>query len=764
MREIKVKIIKENEDIFKFDIRQDIYRARISIKCSEEIAEHIKKGILFINENPQFIDLENKFVKEALRNEIYKFYNANSSQNNYETIDDIVNKISIILISLNKKKKKSLKKPAASFLKEVNNSNNNLIKILLLGPFGSGKSTFIKKLSNIDDEIDFPVVDTARTTIHNTHYIFKKYEDGNYKFFIDFKTNEKIYNLLSDSYYRSLDKIFNGIINGYDFQKIRDLAMEEFVNDPNQIFKIEYVLGKYYKSDNNKRNIDEKKPQVKFWDTEFEMIYNICNQYMIQNTINNDNDDNNNILKKNLYDNFIKNNLYIEKINNLIQNMINILNKKMKEICIKQEEKNLGQIIYDESKEHIIGFKCEDYNISKISDYIYPFCSTNIKYFTKILTPLVDMIVIEIPYNENLEGDLKNNKICITDTVGFEHRKTDDTNSLEGSTDYKFNNFDIIGVVDKATSSMSGTTENILRELYHNANKSKIMILYTFYDEFTKKDFEDDDDKKIFLKELQKTTIKKIDQSDLVNKFIDSLNSENRTIFLSGLCKNQGYNFNDCINKTLRNINNNFENLYDFKKLEVNNYKNDLIGYDYKKLLLVFNRIRDEYITQQKNIYIYNYPHYKITEALTKRLSKGETYFIGSSQNLKPVDDFCSTVMNCIDNFIKNPSYINFDEKDTIENHKYKVIDWFKEEISTKIKILAKKFFVQDRLKSWNTLYMYCGTGSDFKRRNGIIQEFQKILPELIDYSNNFADNWINEIESIFKDVLKNMKDEVENN
>ena len=761
MKEIKINIIKENEGIFKFDIRQDIYRTRISIKCSEEIAEHIKNGILFVNQNPEFIDLENKFVKEALRNEIYKFYNTSSSQNSYETIDYIVNKIAIILISLNKKKKKLLNRPAASFLKELNNSNNSLIKILLLGQFGSGKSTVIKKLSDIDDKIDFPVVDTARTTVHDTHYIFKKYSDGHYSFFIDFKTNEKIHNLLNDAYYRSSDKIFNGIINGYDIQKIRDLAMEEFVNDPNQIFKIEYVLGKYYKSDNSKRNIEEKKAQVKFWDTEFKNIYSICEQYIIQNTINGNN---NTILKKCLYDDFIKDNLYTEKINNLIQNMVIILNEKMKEICIKQEEKGLGKIIYDESKECIIGFKCEDYDVSKIADYIYPFSSTNIKYFTKILTPLVDMIVIEVPYNKNLEENLTNNKICITDTIGFEHRKADDTNSLEGSTEYKFNDFDIIGVVDKATSSMSGTTENILRELYHNANKSKIMILYTFYDEFTKKDFEDDNDKKIFLKDLQKTTIKKIDENELVNKFIDSLNSEVRTIFLSGLCEGEGSNFNDCINRTLRNINNNFKNLYDFKKLEVNNRKNDLIEYDYKKLLLVFNKIRDEYIKQQKNIYIYNYPHYKTTEALTKRLSQGETYFIGSSKNLKPVDDFCSTVMNCIDNFIKNPIYINFNEKDTIENHKYKVIDWFKEEISTKIKILAKKFFVEDRLKAWNILYMYSGLSSDSRRRTGIMEEFQKILPELIDYSNNFADNWINEIEGIFKDVLKCMKDEVENN
>lgn len=119
--------------------------------------------------------------------------------------------------------------------------------------------------------------------------------------------------------------------------------------------------------------------------------------------------------------------------------------------------------------------------------------------------------------------------------MGFEHIKAENSKSLEGSTEYKYNVFDIIVVVDKATESMAGTTENILNELYNNANKSKIMIFYTFFDEFTKKDFEDDKDKKRYLIDLQKTTIKKLGDDSFSTKFAEELSQENRTLFLENL-------------------------------------------------------------------------------------------------------------------------------------------------------------------------------------------------------------------------------------
>lgn len=200
--------------------------------------------------------------------------------------------------------------------------------------------------------------------------------------------------------------------------------------------------------------------------------------------------------------------------------------------------------------------------------------------------------------------------------------------------------------------------------------------------------------------------------------------------------------------------------MYDFKKLDVVDRKRNLIDFNYSKLALVFNKVRETYIKQQHDIYMRPDLHYKTVEALTKRLSNGGTYFIGSKRTLKPIDDFCSIMMSDTDKFIRNPKSINFETKETIPNHQEKVLDWLKEEVSGEIKTLSKEYFVDVRRSSWRKLYMYHGSGSDSKRREGIMLELSKILQPLIIENNTFADKWIEMLEKIFEKVLNKMKDQ----
>ena len=673
-----------------------------------------------------------------------------------ERVKEVITNIIRILDSLNKKKSYSPTMPAVELLKEIESENEgNFIKTLLLGQFGYGKSTIIKALSNFGETVDFPVIDTSRTTSYTTHYIFKRNVPSGFRFSVDFKSEEEIFNLVSDGVYRAVDKIFNSLGDNDDKYKTRDKAMHEFVNDPNQLFKIEYILGKYYKTEQTEKR-ESKGEQVKFWDDIFERIYSCCQDFY-NGDYKVDEELGSGLFKKNLKDEFIKDENSVEVLDDITFSVVEILRKKLFEICMEQEQKNLGFI--EQDGDNVVGFRVDNYDVQNISDYIIPFTSTDANLFTKIVTPLVESMVIEVPYNDKIGTQYKNKVICVTDTVGFEHSKTEDSRSLEGSTDYKYNAFDIIAVVDKATGSMSGTTENILNELYNNANKSKIMILYTFYDEFRKKDFEDDEDKKMYLLNLQNTTIRKLDDELLSTKFAEELSQKNRTLFLENLRSLDKKS--ECMDNVLSNLEQRFEGLYNFKKFDVIDSKKSLIDFNYSKLALVFNKARETYINQQDDIYMRHYPHYKTTEALTNRLSNGGTYFIGSTRILKPIDDFCSVMMSDMDKFIKNPKSINFETKDTIQNHQQKVLDWFKEEVSSEIKTLSKEYFVDMRRSSWRELYMYHGTGSDYDRRQGIMKELKKeILPPLITENNTFADKWIERVEKIFEEILYKMKNQ----
>lgn len=752
MEKIRVTVKKENEDTFQFDVRMGGIRTRPTIECNEQAAVQIQKQLSLVNENPELFNVDETLVFKDFTARIYDAYGINIDMRD-EFIDFTIEETVKILKVLIKKSINERKSPVEELLSNVKNIFEKFIRLLFLGQFGSGKSTIIKKLSGIPDEVDFPVVDTARTTIHNAHYIFKdRNKCSPFRFSVDFKSTQEIFRLVSECYIRAIDKIFISIKENKKEIEIQDKAMIDFVNDPDKIFKIEYIFGKYYEFGNVKRNQLEKAEQVFFWDKTYQFIYELVIEFLEREVPGFENDAGKRILiEKDSRDKFLKDKDYSIRVEELIWEVVDLLEEKIESICKKMEKEGQGSIVFEENE--IVGFKNDNYDIDRIEEYVTPFSSTSIKNFTKIITPLVQSIAIEVPFSSQLSEKSKKQVICITDTVGFEHRKNDDTGSLEGSTNYTYNNYDVIGIIDSAKQSMNGTTENILREIYINADKSKVMLMYTFFDEFTKKDFEDDIDKEFFLKSLQNTTLKKIDDTEEVEKFITML--DKHTHFLRGLMTNDS----SCMESLLERLQKHFESLYDYKQLEVVDRKKPVMTFNFRRLALVFNKAQEDYLKQQRYLYLQNYPGYKTTEALTGRLKNGYTYFSGMTRTLKPIDDFCYLLMEKIDRFIRNPDNINFEIKTTIPNHREKVIDWFKEEISSYIKNLAKKIFVDIRIDIWKNLYEDWGTGVDYRRRIGILNEIDKILPPLVIDKTTFADRWIEEIESIFERVLKEMKE-----
>lgn len=752
MDKIRVTVKKENEDTFQFDVRMGGIRTRPTIECNEQAAVQIQKQLSLVNENPELFNVDETLVFKDFTARIYDAYGINIDMRD-EFIDFTIEETVKILKVLIKKSFNERKSPVEELLSNVKNIFEKFIRLLFLGQFGTGKSTIIKKLSGIPDEVDFPVVDTARTTIHNAHYIFKdRNKCSPFRFSVDFKSTQEIFRLVSECYTRAIDKIFISITENKKEIEIQDKAMIDFVNDPDKIFKIEYIFGKYYEFGNVKRNQQEKAEQVFFWDKTYQFIYELVIEFLEREVPGFENDAGKRILiEKDSRDKFLKDKDYSIRVEELIWKVVDLLEEKIESICKKMEKEGRGSIVFEENE--IVGFKNDNYDIDRIEEYVTPFSSTSIKNFTKIITPLVQSIAIEVPFSSQLSEKSKKQVICITDTVGFEHRKNDDTGSLEGSTNYTYNNYDVIGIIDSAKQSMNGTTENILREIYNNADKSKVMLMYTFFDEFTKKDFEDDIDKEFFLKSLQNTTLKKIDDTEEVEKFITML--DKHTHFLRGLMTNDS----SCMESLLERLQKHFESLYDYKQLEVVDRKKPVMTFNYRRLALVFNKAQEDYLKQQRYLYLQNYPGYKTTEALTGRLKNGYTYFSGMTRTLKPIDDFCYLLMEKIDRFIRNPDNINFEIKTTIPNHREKVIDWFKEEISSYIKNLAKKIFVDIRINVWKNLYEDWGTGVDYRRRIGILNEIDKILPPLVIDKTTFADRWIEEIESIFERVLKEMKE-----
>lgn len=128
-----------------------------------------------------------------------------------------------------------------------------------------------------------------------------------------------------------------------------------------------------------------------------------------------------------------------------------------------------------------------------------------------------------------------------------------------------------------------------------------------------------------------------------------------------------------------------------------------IVGYDYKRLpMLFFNEIMKLFKEQQENTYLTNPPHYKVTEALTQRLSSGQTSYNGAI-HLKPVDNLYTIMLDKLYSFIMNPKQINFTKKES-DNRDYKnrLLDRLKE--FDKILIPYQSYITNPIVEHWSTI------------------------------------------------------------
>ena len=192
--------------------------------------------------------------------------------------------------------------------------------------------------------------------------------------------------------------------------------------------------------------------------------------------------------------------------------------------------------------------------------------------------------------------------------------------------------------------------------------------------------------------------------------------------------------------------------------------KKPLLEYDFKKLSLIFfNEIQNRYLHEQSNIYLRNYPHHRTTEALTLRLSRGETSVYGA-KILKPVDDLYAIIIDRLSTFIISPRSINFYSLNKDLDDSDKILEGLKEMITEKLSKLCVSKFTTPALKNmWKNLYMQNNMGADYRRRVGIIDIMNYILPSIDIYlSDTSKKNWIDKIEDIILTSIDELEEIME--
>lgn len=599
------------------------------------------------------------------------------------------------------------------------------INICFLGRAGIGKSSIIRKLSDFSNtDINFPFVDTSRTTTFSTKYYFTE-EKVWYKMGVSF-----IPDLIMKTYIE--EALERGISRALSFKS--DVADEEdsivsSINSDSVNFNVKLLLGNYVKK--SSKNYDENQPHIKRWNTIVEYCKAIAFDITKHASVEEHSMD-----------------FYRERLSTMIKsNDDNPVKRKYIELCeyvfsyVFEQKNNLIKKI--ENSECIKKIEIEDkedsffaveYNLNNLeafSEMISILVSKSYKNYNNSLLPFINTMKTEIPYNKHIAD--KSISLCCFDTVGIAHGN-DSSSGFRNSTELQFDDMNAVIIVDDSRASMNNDVSVILKHIFSRLDYKKIYFALTFYDELSKEEFDPEEDmdeqKKQYLINIQKSKILEY-LDDNVTSIPFSERVVTKNFYLSGL-KNNGADGLEGIDKMLKIIRQDSEIYHNTNKVCKDDKTKPLLIYDNKILAIIYDDIQNKFIKSQEDIYITNPPHYKTTEALTRRLMNKEKSFQGKKL-LKPVDDLYDVIISQVKKYLLNPSSFNIigetdeDKRQCLENLNTFITD----KLSSYVKQL---FFSPKMLEIWNQLWSDCGAGVDYRRRTGIIKAETMISPNISDF------------------------------
>ena len=639
----------------------------------------------------------------------------------------------------------------------------------MIGKMGAGKSSIIKKYSIFNGtDINVPFTDTSRTSTFAADYIFRK-GDGPYKFIVSFLPSYKLQLYTAEALGRAVEcYLTNHCV--HPSESAQDAVIASFCTDPTKIFDPKFTFGRYYQAEKYQERLSKGK--IKENDLKFQNNWIVINNLIasIGDSVvqlfdgNHDNAD----VYISAFNKSVKKRDINDPIFSLYQEALNQINDRIEEHknAIISNLKNFSfieKIDYAETNEYgNSAFSCDilNFNDEYFKNFIEIFTAKTGNMMGKSLFNLVAHLRMEMPVNENITMPEGVDSFVIQDSIGVAHNASGSSGSIENSTLISFENVDAFIIVDDSRSNGDGNCENILTHLISRVAVTKIFWAFTFFEELTKLDFIYDEEEELdecrieYLLSIERALVDRVVSDKEQKNVLMSRLTPYSAGFMKQLKSNDNYDSsNNLLNIIATNVT---KPLGKYGVCKINQ-SDAMLHYNTEKIPLIYEKSLNSFRELQNDIYIYNPPRsYKTTEALTRRLASGITYFYGA-RLLKPLDDFYQIILFNLAKYILAPSVVNFTAKtgnteDNTDDIISLVIEEYKTIVSEKIREeLYSRFFTPSSLNKWRNLYCLCGTGSDYQRRTGLIEHENFILPDTEAYLNNITPSHI--IDSLIKIV-----------
>lgn len=627
-------------------------------------------------------------------------------------------------------------------------NNDGFARVMLLGSTGAGKTTVIRQLiGTAPDEVSFPAISPSRTTTCNTEFIFAPTTYT--KAIVTFISQSQTRILTEESIWEAFKKSVLG--------RDRKRVAKALLSHPENRFRLSYILGQY----RNQNSValcnevsDSPYPDQNSLQNDLEYILSEIEEIALEAraACPVDVEELDEAVDL-LYEDFVREET--ARFHDLVDYILGKIRDRFSSVQSIQEGN-----FHRDIKGWPVYWTYESEDKGDVIAQMRWFAGNDGRRFGQLLAPVVNGIRIEGPFKPSWWRGETLPPIVLIDGEGVGH-ESNITTSLSIGMTTRFQEMDVIVLVDNATQPMLDIPKIILRDVAARGQTNKMIVLYTRFDQVSGSNILDDEERRDYVLAIQDSAVEAFqDAYNLNPKMVRQLQehlSEHSFFFPhANELKNPSIGLQEAMNNFI-------DSCIHIAEPTIPRGQLPIPEYDFGRLVLVISEAEKLFMDKWLGllgIQTSRYPkqHWTRIKALANRLAYWSR--VTSYKELEPASDTASLLIRRLDTFLRAPKLWTGNVSPTDEEQQF-IINKIAASVSEEINKLVVLQLKDKRLNQWMGAYGYTGRGSTKQRADSIRSIFEQTLPKPKMTYDELTGEFLSTLEKMIKNSVQAVKEEM---
>ena len=632
-------------------------------------------------------------------------------------------------------------------------------RVMLVGSTGAGKTTLLRQLIGSDHKQDrFPSTSTAKTTTADIEIITAQ---APFKAAVTFMTEHEVRCSVDEC----LEDACIGVVRGYDDARVVEAMLEH----REQRFRLAYILGAWcqempsqgsgdqyemdFESDDDTDTLsnEEVVAEGEIATNQARLVGYVASIREVANSVQRDLTsergafgDAQNANERNNWLEAFTDRMYENQ--GFAQLSLDIMDS------IRERFDLVDSGAFERySSEWPVIWYYEEQDRDVFLRQVRWFTSNHGLQFGRLLTPLVDGIRVTGPFQPaaiELQDDER--KLVLLDGEGLGHSAKEAT-SVSTKVTERFQETDMILLVDSAQSPMQAAPLELLRSVGTSGHGHKLAVVFTHFDQVKGDNLSTFDSKRNHVR---------YSIGNAVASLRDSLGAPVTEILERRLYEHDFY-LGGLDRQTSRIPPGYINGIGDLLKHMENSANAEELGdvaprYNILRLELALRDATDGFKSPWKGRLGLEYhedvrkEHWGRVKALCRRIAN---LWDKEYDGLRPVADLIRQLQSSISWWLDNPSGWVNNPKD--EEESQAVIDAIRRSVFVRVHLLAERRLINTKLPAWRTAWGFSGPGSSYDRAREMGRIYDNAAPSISSVMDVTSQEFLEQVIEIVKDAIE---------